>query len=492
MSISNSTIRMGNGSTLNNVGRDQFNHIIQRITARIVIISGTTGTVSPAEDEEYNEFESIKRGDICITRKICSGEARDYEWDETQQSLKETARAQRTVYTVQIHGKAAMKFTALFYEGQGARKVGFTKRIGAAVSSNERSPSSYGREIFSIAEDELIPVSHIIRRATFWDSLSLHFCREVQNVQEYPISGHFGPIQRLWLDTGTGFLCYEPGVDTSKKVAELTPCSFTFDVDCSRIPATMDMLKGDTGVRFFARQDHHFDRLVVNYADFLGDHLALSYSSKLAELRFDTIYTHSGVEIARYPSYDIGFDASLCTGLINETKIKGSGLTRPQAEKGCTVARQSWLAQARRIINALSAPSRQGGYFMLHPPSIHLKTVSFDLIKPLRTTYLFVYPLPYPLTTESLLAWRRGRTHFWSFDESGRSEVPKDERQGIPRLIGHVRFGMEKVVWPPYVYNAIHDWQIARGFDSNSTDFALSLGYPELEILQKESKQNSF
>ncbi|ESK90639.1 hypothetical protein Moror_4208 [Moniliophthora roreri MCA 2997] len=479
MSISNSTIRMGNGSTLNNVGRDQFNHIIQRITARIVIISGTTGTVSPAEDEEYNEFESIKRGDICITRKICSGEARDYEWDETQQSLKETARAQRTVYTVQIHGKAAMKFTALFYEGQGARKLWKRDLL------NCRRRDIHIAQLF-----ELIPVSHIIRRATFWDSLSLHFCREVQNVQEYPISGHFGPIQRLWLDTGTGFLCYEPGVDTSKKVAELTPCSFTFDVDCSRIPATMDMLKGDTGVRFFARQDHHFDRLVVNYADFLGDHLALSYSSKLAELRFDTIYTHSGVEIARYPSYDIGFDASLCTGLINETKIKGSGLTRFTLQ--ATDHGQSWLAQARRIINALSAPSRQGGYFMLHPPSIHLKTVSFDLIKPLRTTYLFVYPLPYPLTTESLLAWRRGRTHFWSFDESGRSEVPKDERQGIPRLIGHVRFGMEKVVWPPYVYNAIHDWQIARGFDSNSTDFALSLGYPELEILQKESKQNSF
>ena len=34
-----------------------------------------------------------------------------------------------------------------------------------------------------------------------------------------------------------------------------------------------------------------------------------------------------------------------------------------------------------------------------------------------------------------------------------------------------------------YVYAAIRNWQVARGFDPATADFPRSLGYPEFDIL---------
>ncbi|KAK7021864.1 hypothetical protein VNI00_017211 [Paramarasmius palmivorus] len=46
--------------------------------------------------------------------------------------------------------------------------------------------------------------------------------------------------------------------------------------------------------------------------------------------------------------------------------------------------------------------------------------------------------------------------------------------------------------WPTHIYTALRDWQVARGFDPSTTDFARACGYPVLEILGgKENDEQS-
>ena len=83
-------------------------------------------------------------------------------------------------------------------------------------------------------------------------------------------------------------------------------------------------------------------------------------------------------------------------------------------------------------------------------------------------------------------SWEKNRTHFWSLDENGRSEMTEEEcrRWGVPKLYLHVDFYQPRAVtWPSHVYDAIRDWQVARGFDPTTVDFAQSLGYPEFDII---------
>ena len=91
------------------------------------------------------------------------------------------------------------------------------------------------------------------------------------------------------------------------------------------------------------------------------------------------------------------------------------------------------------------------------------------------------------MTLAKIKSWGKNRTYFLSLDENGRSEMTEEEcrRWGVPELKTHVHFYEPEVyTWPSHVYPAIRKWQVARGFDPATADFARSLGYgPELDIL---------
>jgi hypothetical protein len=98
--------------------------------------------------------------------------------------------------------------------------------------------------------------------------------------------------------------------------------------------------------------------------------------------------------------------------------------------------------------------------------------------------YLFIYPLP--MTVSGIKSWEENRTHFWSLDENGRSEMTEEEcrRWGVPELDANGwYYDRDMYTWPSHVYPAIRNWQVARGFDPTTADFARSLGLPEWEIL---------
>ncbi|KAF9255015.1 hypothetical protein L218DRAFT_842958, partial [Marasmius fiardii PR-910] len=79
--------------------------------------------------------------------------------------------------------------------------------------------------------------------------------------------------------------------------------------------------------------------------------------------------------------------------------------------------------------------------------------------------------------------------HFWSFDAEGRTLISKRKCRflGLPaRRLHYDQYEQPRSMsWPTSTYRKIHQWQLDRGFDPTTTDFARYLGYPEWDIVAK-------
>ncbi|ESK86898.1 hypothetical protein Moror_3415 [Moniliophthora roreri MCA 2997] len=547
MNISNSSGFRVVGSTSNNVGRDQINQVIS-ITTQSVDLRGTVATVinrpTNSEDEEYDEFETVKRGDMLIVKTILSEKFREWEWDPTLFDMKKAIDVERRVHIARIQNKPASTFIVMSYRGQGSSAVKFLifSRYNY-TSSNVSVAQAWKRDFLKTSQeiDEtrlqlfginrssipslifydagLMPVRHFIRESEFWGGLFLEFQKCVR-LRESGV--HLDPVLNCWIDTRTAMLCNDPTrAHTMHIFGEL---DFQPNLDPKiLVPSGMDMLKQDTAIRFFGKQGFYFDRAIVQYAYAIRNRDTIECECGIGSewwhpptclfgpLRFDAIYTRSGVEIARLP-YTCESDIGLWKAPVrSQTRIHDTRLTRmvldPPKWGVFTVSfepsqsykkafQEAWLAQAPRVFNATSTNPED--YPMIFSEwSVEFQSpYNFNplAMKRERIIYLFMHPLPYPLTEQSLLSWiDSGRTHFWSFDPVGSSEIPRHEWEhlGIPKLIPAVKLPRhEPAKWPPSVYDAIRDWQVARGLDPNTADFARSLGYPELEILVDEPNKS--
>ncbi|EEB89279.1 hypothetical protein MPER_12639, partial [Moniliophthora perniciosa FA553] len=213
----------------------------------------------------------------------------------------------------------------------------------------------------------------------------------------------------------------------------------------------------------------------------------------IGELRFDTVYYSSSLHpISRWPPEAHGlWEWTNVDGLVEETQVDG-GLTRfklnSQGGKVHLKAAFSWetfwkgwLLQSSRAFDPLKTA------ILVDPPWwLELKYAPDGLpalVEETRPIYLFLYPLP--MTISELISWMGGYTYFWSFDEDGQSRIPENEwdRWGIPILIPDIRYFTEFLSWPTHIYTALRKWQITRGFDPSTADWARDLGCPELEIV---------
>ncbi|ESK95634.1 hypothetical protein Moror_12606 [Moniliophthora roreri MCA 2997] len=172
-----------------------------------------------------------------------------------------------------------------------------------------------------------------------------------------------------------------------------------------------------------------------------------------------------------------------------------------------TLFTEALMAQLPRIVNGVESTD---GVVTLDPPVLRLHgsgkvrydgvaelfTLDHNAREDIKTIYLFIYPV-HMTTISELMAWETSRTHFWSFDETGRSEIPNDECKeiGLPELTASLLSDHDHAPlspWPATKCNAIRDWQIARGFDPTTADFARHLGYPEFEIVEARNEEDRF
>ncbi|KAF9262412.1 hypothetical protein L218DRAFT_403507 [Marasmius fiardii PR-910] len=98
---------------------------------------------------------------------------------------------------------------------------------------------------------------------------------------------------------------------------------------------------------------------------------------------------------------------------------------------------------------------------------------------PAKPTYLFLLPSPSPTR----------HFYFWSHDPFGRIPLSRDRCKylGLPFELS-IQVEYYRHSWPTEVYKTILEYQIARGFDPITTDFARSRGSPMFKVVPPENR----
>ncbi|KAK1226747.1 hypothetical protein PQX77_010264 [Marasmius sp. AFHP31] len=142
---------------------------------------------------------------------------------------------------------------------------------------------------------------------------------------------------------------------------------------------------------------------------------------------------------------------------------------------------EAWLWQASGVFHArgVSLDNDLGDLYLIHPEAWLEGNLndypSKCQLRHQQPIFLFIYPLPPNLP--------RGNTsslHHWSFQEDGHPRISPESclHLGLPVELGYHNLGCHSHSWPTTMYKSLHQYQIARGFDPTTADFARHLGYP--------------
>lgn len=89
-----------------------------------------------------------------------------------------------------------------------------------------------------------------------------------------------------------------------------------------------------------------------------------------------------------------------------------------------------------------------------------------------------------------MATWLRGKKlYYWSSDATGRTILPDSEQLalGLPNLVFSPS-DVYSLSWSVEVYEFIWKWQEVMGYDPRTTEFATSLGFPDLEVFDDEGR----
>ncbi|KAK7024149.1 hypothetical protein VNI00_016527 [Paramarasmius palmivorus] len=516
------------GHAINNVEGNQVNHS-QTITAEVVHINSQREMERTEYDEAY-EFEQVKRGQIYALKRLHTGDASEWwgwEWELKDGEL----------------GHQQTKYTVAFYEGEDAQfywerdfehfsRAGLGKPDAWQLYGLNRSKIPFlifhdGLNQFVV---ELVPLAHFYKES-LWGDLYVWMLTEQLHCHE----------SRIWLNM-EGNLCK----GLKGPYIKVDSSTTSFDII---VPPSAQMLQDDIFVNFLQQSfSLQLEQDVLRYASlhltrtYLDDlfpeptnyhpssdhvHSHWTFKSRLESLfrnlpyhlplnvidglRFDTVYSTSRGAVARWPRGKRFWEANY-GGLVNKTNM-GDGLIRFKLDDPEYVRvsfkyphddfKKSWLAQSSRIIDAHGVSGMEEKCFIVNPPHFELFTPQFGhhrypiTLKDLPPIYLFIYPPPSPLSISELKSWEKGHTHthFWSLDKNGQSEISEEEcrRWGIAKLIPWIVWGCLMLFsWSTDVYTPLRKWQVARGFDPTTTDWAQSWGYPEWEIIGGKEEEARF
>ncbi|KAJ8089592.1 hypothetical protein PM082_014848 [Marasmius tenuissimus] len=146
-------------------------------------------------------------------------------------------------------------------------------------------------------------------------------------------------------------------------------------------------------------------------------------------------------------------------------------------------ARKAWLSRALSVFHAqgvLLEDDREG--FKLVSRMMWLDgninpSPSKCRQRPHQPVYLFVYPPP-----PALLYGNTSVLHHWSFYEDGQPQLSPESCHdlGLPVNLHFNDWGYKSYSWSTDRYKSLHHYQLLRGFDPTTTDFARHLGYHQI------------
>uniref|UniRef100_A0A0W0FQJ1 Uncharacterized protein n=1 Tax=Moniliophthora roreri TaxID=221103 RepID=A0A0W0FQJ1_MONRR len=500
------------GNAVNVVHRDQYNGAT--INAQVIRIENTGKVKVEREkvrdnDSEYDQYREIIRGDIHKLEQLSSKGREDWEWKGGKIVWTHSYRV--TAHRAQVYDDDRV-FTAISYHGRGAEKI-WKKEFRKWSQPNDPAVLL---QLFAINRskvpallfhDEWLPLGHLHSKVagTFWERYYLRVYADAWWRSIAPNSTR-DLLSNLWLNSRTGRVSSGPdGPYVERRRTRVL-------YDCEDMPSAMEMAKGNTCVRFFSKtgagnldldvlQYAYYRHFTMSIENLLGiesccldgkyhsiwrknafrgpwhchfcDHIACDeVQDRLGKLRLDSVYSSAQLEKIAFLKQGLTHSWEASVDTLNDRTLIDSGLTRFQFNVGFQGTSRiyfdtSWLGDLSVVMPHLE--------FRLRIES-RPEQFGVSALETLPIVYLFLRPPPPCLA--NIDSWL-SKVSFWSFDKSGTSEIPETEckRLGLPNIIfEEVRVVLD--TWPKYVYDAIHAWQVVRGFDPATVVFASSLRLP--------------
>ncbi|KAJ8089588.1 hypothetical protein PM082_014844 [Marasmius tenuissimus] len=426
------------------VNGNQINHIVQR---------------EEKEHTEFDDFRNIKRGDMYKIRTICQvGDG--VEGCQCEACEQAVTRTFCTAKVIGVEGE----FTAVTYSGRDARKV------------FEWEFLKYSRTQFTGASQIFAIHNGTIPSMVLWHNL-LPLAQFKENVQGLGLM-YLETLRRqlrcrdeeLWMDSSRGVVCRGPKGPYSQIPGD--------ELEFRDLPPTAELLQEEVLVRFLA-----------------------SHKSKEADDAFvhAMYYTRNDEDVPERVNRPTIFSAltktpiavannawkSLEDNLVEQTCLE-NGWTRFRLDGDGTVllglnwdVEKAWLLQAWSVFHArgvLLEEGRQG--FTLVFPYARLKghldeSPSRCQQRRQQAIFLFVHPPPPP----DLFVGNTSSLHHWSFYKDGQPQLSPECNLGLPVNLRFHNYGSESNSWSTNHYKTLHHYQLLRGFDPTTTDFARHLGY---------------
>ncbi|KAJ8082101.1 hypothetical protein PM082_007947 [Marasmius tenuissimus] len=471
------------GGTFNQVQGDHYNNNNYKTT----IVQ-----VKDEEPSEFDEYSKVKLGGIFKLRDVGSYAYPRFldDKDDEEKRIERWKdiyglRADRTVYTARVLEQPGMVFTVLRYSGPDAWKA-FLEDFRMFSNTFKSSISSL------VLHNDLVPASQLALKGN---------TRELGQKYLSSVAVQLGckHDKELWMDRGRGVFCRGPP----------GPAFGGYVVPWfgkTNLPLTADLLRSDVLLRFLASlKSEKVDRIVLDpcandatRADVrVSQPTVISKSTNTPIATANNAWTSSSVD-------------------ISDRKVLENGLTRftlaSPPRRGVYVflgwnwwgiAAGDWLSQAWRIFHerGVTLGDDLSDYSLVCPYAWLETSGSLDDSEAQherqsqQPIYLFVRSPPLDLGKKTMRARVRCKTsslHYWSFDNDGRSPLSPDTCHGLglPNELVY-RDNSTRFSWDYEEYQRIHQYQLFRGFDPSTTDFARHLGY-DSNIFQPANDSDRF
>ncbi|KAK1223386.1 hypothetical protein PQX77_013739 [Marasmius sp. AFHP31] len=433
-------------TTTVNINGNQINQIIQR---------------EEKERSEFDDFRNVKRGDICKLRNICQA----------------PGRLARTFCTAKLIGVEG-EFTTVSYSGRDAQKV--FKEEFFKLSRKQFSEAS---QVFAIANGtipSMVLWHNLIPLAQFKESvgplgLSYLECLRIQlGCQD----------EELWIDSSRGVICHGPKGPYSEIPGR--------ELDLRDLPPTAELLQDEVLVRFLGCQkSREADDAFMYVMSDIWMGIMIDEPERVHRPTIFSALTKTPIAIAN------NVWKSNKDNLVEQTCLE-NGWTRFRLDGDGWLCfwlnqdiKEAWLSQAGSVfhVRGVSLDDDVEDFHFVYPEARldgNLdNSPSKCQLRRQQHIFLFIYPPP-----PNLADGKTSSLHHWSFQEDGHSQIsPESCRNlGLPVELDYKNYGCSSYFWPTTTYKSLHQYQIARGFDPTTADFARHLGYPIFEPLDDSDR----
>ncbi|KAF9260534.1 hypothetical protein L218DRAFT_1002505 [Marasmius fiardii PR-910] len=434
----------------------------------------------------HDEFEDIQRGNVYRIRDLhrIDGIIRPkFYWYEAETLFE----AERTISTAEIQGNNS-RFTVVSYRGKDAKKAWEEEFRQWSENTDATNMQLFGINRSDVPllifHRELLPLMHFMGRIGKFGQL--YASTLARTVMECPLC-------ELWMDPKQGTLIR--GVEGSR------PDRYYYSFDHIRnLPSSVELLREDVCFRFFAQLplNKAFDNNLIEvlYWMYSKDEIlseAFQQPHVSTDLNNRTIRVRGGKWSADIPSKKR--PKASRSLIMADGRLRFSVKSEDDNFWSSDIFVESyphqygyvWLSQA----SSLGITPGDLSHFNLIAPRLRLRArVDHSTIARQRRSesspiYLFVEPLH---RFSSIEKGTPTSLHTWSSDENGQNCFSDDHCRylGLPTELQVTLCRMNLYTWPNETYKTIHEWQIARGFDPTTTDFARYLGFPTLEVTPSE------